>query len=277
MAEQSGAVCTGEKKRTLEQAIDDGLQQALTSAGHQPLSAWEAGLSQLVAEYVRSSLPYHLLAYSDSAPPITSFAGVAQLLNRLRAHRGLPQKRARSEQPPTDAADGSAADATSVHGTEEEVRAMLLPKGGRVYLEEDDGMYECSSYTNEWAVLQGEHLTLQQLPEQPATLVPTSPSVAPSSSSSSASASAAPVPPPISALRFPVAIFDVCAFQLYNKRSRRSPPDLSLYYTAQQLSFHLWERPDGVTEGAEGGRAGQPPGPNDDPLPRLTRAMQTGE
>jgi hypothetical protein len=50
-----------------------------------------------------------------------------------------------------------------------------------------------------------------------------------------------------------------------------------MFYEAQQLSFYLWERPDGLTEGS-GGDSGrlQPdyeplPTQEDDPFPRLLR------
>ena len=269
---------------TLKLLIDDGLQQALAEAGS--TSSWESGLSRVVAAYVGSPLPYQLLAYSSAARTVNTFASLPLLLAWLRRRRGLRAKKKQKL-----AVEGGGADtgttpvsgvSATVHEMEDEVRAML--SAGRLYeeavVEDDTGMYRESMYTNEWGVLQGEHLTLQQR-LQPALVAtpPSSTAPTPSSSSSSPAISAAPVP--VSTLRFPVALFLVDE-TMHNKPSQRDPPGLMTFYEAQQLSLWLWQRPDGISEQDEGGRASrlQPdyeplPPPDDDPLPRLLRAMQS--
>ena len=150
--------------------------------------------------------------------------------------------------------------------------------------DDEDDMYLWCTYTSEWGVVQGEHLTLQLLPQPALVATPsTSISVAPSQlllASSSPPVSAAPVP--VSALRFPVALFLTCDVDMCERRRERGGPELLTFYEPQQLSLFLWDRPDGMTEGL-GSCEHHPlfvkheplPPPDDDPLPSLLRAMQT--
>ena len=135
--------------------------------------------------------------------------------------------------------------------------------GGRVYDEDvDDERYRDVTYTSEYAVLQGERWRPQ--PSEPPSL------------------SAAP---PHTALRFPVAFFHFSGDPSYDdEKHKRGHPSLRFFYHPHELSLHLWQSPDGLTEGDDDTAYGNPsrvqleyepmPADDDDPLPRLVRATQ---
>ena len=159
----------------MEQFIDSSLQEVTAEGGR----SWDSGLSRIVASYVSSSLPYHVLVYSDNSRTVTSAASLPPVLASLRRRRaffGRSSKESRAEHGDTSADDvkvsgsgsgsGGGSGRPSVDEMEEQVRAMLT-KEGRVYderVEPDDIYLECA-FTSEYAVLRGEHVTLQQSPQ----------------------------------------------------------------------------------------------------------------
>ena len=141
---------------TLEQLIDDGLQQAAADSH----CCWESDLSRIVASYVSSVLPYHLLAYGPVSS-VSTFASLPLLLARLHQHRGGPPAK-KQKLAQGDTATSTVDVSATVDEMEDEVRSMLR-KQGRVYGNPKEGaIFQRRRHTSEWGVVQGEHVTLKR-------------------------------------------------------------------------------------------------------------------
>ena len=224
--------------KTLERLIDSSLQQSDAAASN----TWEPALSAIISFYVIELLPYQLLAYCPAVKACTTFATLPELLSDLHSRRGLPPV-TQAEQ----AQDSTEAVAVTVEEMEEQVRVRLLH--GRVYKDdawcgdyEKDSDYSESELTKEWAVLQGERLTVQeqQLVE----------------------ASSSP-PTPLTAFVYPVAVYLLDPGSMASKPHHRGSVEVLMFYEAPQLSVHLRLHYEPL------------PPSDDDPVPRLWRMMQT--